>query len=95
VYWGNGSNQVIDGAGSGVAWSTAGFIPKDNNATSATGTNQFGNDYFYRYNRHNLFPVAGGYWSGAASAGVFCRYFGYYRSIGGSDAAPRASAYLQ
>ncbi len=67
VYWGNGSNQVIDGAGSGVAWSTAGFIPKDNNATSATGTNQFGNDYFYRYNRHNLFPLAGGTWTTAAA----------------------------
>ncbi|WP_027853860.1 hypothetical protein [Marinobacterium litorale] len=95
VYWGNGSNQVIDGAGSGVAWSTAGFIPKDNNATSATGTNQFGNDYLYRYNRHNMFPVAGDYWANAAVAGVFYRLFNYTRSNGLSNAAPRASAYLQ
>jgi hypothetical protein len=86
---------MIDGAGSGVAWSTAGFIPKDNNATSATGTNQFGNDGLYRYNRHNMFPLAGGLWASAANAGVFFRHFGYYRSNGYGSAAPRASAYLQ
>jgi hypothetical protein len=95
VYWGNGSNQVIDGAGSGVSWSTAGFIPKDNNATSATGTNQFGNDYLNRYNRHNMFPIAGGYWANAANAGVFCQNFKIFRSYGYFNAAPRASAYLQ
>jgi hypothetical protein len=95
VYWGNGSNQVIDGTGSGAAWSTAGFIPKDNNATSATGTNQFGNDGLYRYNRHNLFPVAGGSWTTAARAGVFYRSFYSYRSSDDVNAAPRASAYLQ
>lgn len=95
VYWGSGSNQVIDGAGSGVAWSTAGFIPKDNNATSATGTNQFGNDYLNRYNRHNMFPLVGGFWTNAASAGVFYRDFYSRKSIGSYYAAPRASAYLQ
>jgi hypothetical protein len=95
VYWGNGSNQVIDGASSGAAWSTAGFIPKDNNATSATGTNQFGNDGLYRYNRHNMFPIAGGNWANAANAGVFYRIFSNYRSIDNINVAPRASAYLQ
>lgn len=87
-YWGNGSNAVISSD------DLAGFLPKDDNAYSASGANQFGNDYMYRYNRANMFPIVGGYWSNAASAGVFYRDLDSYRTYGHAIYGARAVAYL-
>jgi len=53
VYFGNGANEVFSGATSGTNWKrTACGIQSSTNGTSATGTNLFGNDYCYQYNRH-------------------------------------------
>ena len=40
-----------------------------------------------------LFPMASGNWNNAANAGVFCRYWSYYRSLGISSVGFRAAAY--
>ena len=82
-YFGNGANQVFSGALSGTDWlRTACGIQKDNNAMSASGTNQFGNDYCYQYNRANLSPLASGAWNDGANAGVFCRDWVSGRGVG-------------
>jgi len=60
---------------------------------SASGTSQFGNDGSYRYGRANLFPIASGLWNSAAFAGVFFRYWIYYRSSVNVVFGFRASAY--
>lgn len=94
VYFGNGSNQVFSGATSstsylrkccGVQEATAG--------TSASGTNQFGADECYQYNRANLFPLASGGWFYAAGAGVFYRGWGDGRSHSDAGFGFRAAAY--
>jgi hypothetical protein len=41
-----------------------------------------------------MFPIVGGYWTNAASAGVFYRNFNIFRSYDYFNAAPRASDYF-
>lgn len=73
VYFGNGTNSVLhfsadtnskefDMANCGIPTATG---------VSAAGTTAFGNDYIYKYLRHGLVPVVGGYWGGTSYAGVF------------------------
>ena len=94
VYFGNESNQVFSGATSGVSYSrTACGIQDTTNGTSASGTNQFGTDYCSQYNIANLFPLGAGYWSNAADAGVFFRFWSNYRSNVNSSSGFRVSAY--
>ena len=89
VYWGNGANAVISDNPS-----LSGFIPKDNTSTDATGTNQFGNDRMYKYNRQNMVARCGGHWYYAAAAGVFYRYFNNFRSNDHYLSGFRSVAYL-
>jgi hypothetical protein len=94
LYMGNGTNRVFDPATSGAGYQrTSCGIPQDANAISAGGTNLYGNDGQYQYNRANLFPIASGHWSHAATAGVFCRLWNNYRSYDYYYYGFRASAY--
>lgn len=94
TYFGNGANQVFSGATSGTDWLQTGCGIQDTiNGTSAGGTALFGADGCYQYNRANLFPLCAGYWGGAASAGVFCRYWDSYRSVVNLSCGFRAGAY--
>jgi hypothetical protein len=93
IYYGNGASQVFKGDASGTDWlrSCAG-IPLLA-GTNATGTSQFGNDGCYQYGRANLFPMASGVWVDAAGAGVFYRFWLYYRSNVNFYVGFRAAAY--
>jgi len=94
LYMGNGTNRVLDPATSGAGYQrTSCGIPQDTSALSAGGTNLYGNDGQYQYNRANLFPIASGNWSTAATAGVFYRSWNSYRSIDLNNYGFRASAY--
>jgi hypothetical protein len=93
VYWGNGSNQVLSAATSGVDRDFCGVVPMDDSASSASGTNLFGVDWFYRYNRHNMVPLACGSWSYGAVAGVWFLDCYYYRSDSYDYSGFRAAAY--
>lgn len=94
TYFGNGANQVFSGAASGVSYSrTACGVQDTVNGASASGTNQFGADGCYQYNRANLFPMAAGHWNDAADAGVFHRHWNNARSSGSSGVGFRAAAY--
>ncbi len=94
VYWGSGSNGVFTTEQNGVNRDICGFIPKDNNSTDDTGTNQCGTDYFYRYNRMNMFPRCHGSWSNSSVAGLFYRSFNIYRSNVNNNCSFRAVAYV-
>ena len=63
VYWGNGSNQVFSGASTGVNYEVEGFMPLNDASMSASGTNQFGNDYLPKQLTSKYVPVVGGFWS--------------------------------
>jgi hypothetical protein len=81
VRFGNGSNQVFSGSVSGTDWlRTSLGIQNNNNGVSSNGTNLFGQDGCYRYNRMNMFLLVGGSWAGDSIAGVFSRYWNIYRS---------------
>lgn len=93
VYYGNNGNQVFSGSTSGNEWlNTAIGAPLNDSSTSATGTNQFGKDYLYKYNGANMFPLAGGDWGDSSGAGVFCRFFGGCRSSADGGCGFRAAS---
>lgn len=93
-YFGNGTNQVFsenfDPADidyirtmSGIALA-AGY--------SGSGTNLFGRDGNYRFNRENLFPIVGGNWFRGSLAGVFTRGWNNWRSSDSANPGFRAGA---
>lgn len=95
AYWGNGTNAVLSNATSGVAKDFCGFFFKDSNSVqSSGGSNLFGNDYFYKYNRANMFVCSCGDWGHGSAAGVFSRDLSYYRSDGDGGVGFRSSAYV-
>ena len=74
--FGDGTNQVLSEATSGVGYILAGMgFPKDANGNSPTGTNLFGLDYYYTYVINDMFLLVSYAWSGAAAAGVWHVYF--------------------
>lgn len=93
--FGNGTNQVFN-----MATSRA-----DNNykltvlglpgsKTALGGTNQFGNDWFYKYIRDGLCPLAGGYWSNGSPAGAWILYLYCYRGDSYSYVSGRSCLYV-
>ena len=95
VYFGNDSNQVFSGATSGTDYlrSCAGIA--NTTGMSATGTNQFGNDYCYQYGVANLFPMTSGFGGDSTYAGVFFRNWDGYRSNDYFYVGFRSAAYMR
>ncbi|MCT7513667.1 hypothetical protein [Aliarcobacter cryaerophilus] len=94
VYWGNGTNTVLQNDLNGVNRDVCGFIPKNSSSTGATGANLFGNDQLNKQNIQNMVPLACGSWLASASAGVFSRNFNASRSTSLTYCGFRASAYF-
>jgi len=78
MYYGNGTETVLNFSTdtNSVAYKLAACGLPTTLGTSAGETAAFGNDYIYKYLRHGLVPVVGGYWDNAASAGSFTLYLG-------------------
>ena len=94
VYFGNASNNVFSGATSGSSYQrTACGIQDTTSGTSASGTNQFGNDYCYQYNVANMFPLGSARWNLSSDAGVFYRSWSNVRTIATDSVGFRAAAY--
>jgi hypothetical protein len=92
--YGSGVNQVLSPATSGLGWTLTGLgLPQNGVAVDATGTNLFGKDYFYQNIVNELCLVSSGYWYYAASAGVWCAYWGGGRSASGGSTGFRAACY--
>lgn len=92
--YGSGSNQVLSDAISGDGYKLAGLgLPKDANASDATGANEFGLDYFYEYHRANLALLSGGGWDNAALAGVWAANFSDYRTRTSAGVGFRCACY--
>lgn len=94
VRFGNGSNQVFSESTSGINWlRTACGVQRDTNATSSSGTNLFGVDGCYRYNRSNMFVHCSGNWGYGTNAGVFYRGWIDVRSSDRATCGFRAAAF--
>lgn len=92
---GNGENQVFSGVINNTdpeyLRANCGYV-KDANSISSNGSNMYGADYYYEYNRENLVVLGSYYWGGDARAGAFCRSYNY-RSYTSYYYGFRASAY--
>ena len=92
---GNGENQVFSGAINNTDTeylrANCGYV-KDANSISSNGSNMYGADYYYEYNRENLVVLGSYYWYDNTGAGAFYRYC-YSRSNDSLIFGFRASAY--
>lgn len=93
-YCGSGTNQVLSPDINGVTHSLCGFLPKNDAASDATGTLQFGSDYIHKYNVTNMYVVTTGYCESANMAGVFFRNMYNFRANGYWINSFRAAAYV-
>jgi hypothetical protein len=91
--FGSGSNQVLDGAVSGDAYKMTGAGIYTSAGHDASGTNEFGLDGIYEYNRANLAVQSGGRWVDGSNAGVWTAYLGDYRSDSDTDVGFRSACY--
>lgn len=91
--FGNGANQVFAHAASGADWLRTCSGVATGSGLSSGGINLFGIDGCYRYNRANVFSLAGAYWNNGSSAGLFARFWYYSRAGASSAVGARAAAY--
>lgn len=89
--FGNGANQVFSGDLSGDDYLRACCGIGLETGMSAGGSNLFGTDGCYRYNRDNLFPLSCALWSDTSFAGVSARHWYPWRGGSGSGTSARAS----
>lgn len=92
--FGDGTNQVLSEATSGVGYILAGMgFPKDANGNSPTGTNLFGLDYYYTYVRDAMFLIVSCNGSSTTRAGVWSVYFNNARANTGVGVSARSACY--
>jgi len=95
--FGNGTNQTLpfNTSRSNTDYKLSSLaMPKDKNGISGAGSNTFGADYFYKFIRNELCPLAGGYWSSSPSAGVWGGLLSRYRADSASYVSARACLYV-
>jgi hypothetical protein len=80
--WGNGTNLVLPSGTTGNDWKLINVLfPKDSNAISSSGTDQFGKDYYYCfYGRNECCPILFGYWGSTTGTGMLYVYLSDDRS---------------
>lgn len=80
--FGNSTNQVLSGATSGSGYlATSCGMPMAVNSVSSSGTNSFGQDYFYNWFTNLFCLIRSGRWDNSSSAGV---WFAYLYNTSGS-----------
>lgn len=92
--FGNAASQVLDSAVGGTGRKRTGLGLPLNTAISASGTNRFGQDYYYQYIRNEMALVVGAAWGHGTLAGVWARYWGNSRADSIGNVGFRAASYL-
>ena len=90
----NSTAQVFSESVSGNHWAVTGAGIPLATGVSTGGTNAMGNDGLWDYNPDQLCPVAGGYWSYGAGAGVWSLSLYYDRAFTSSALGFRSALYL-
>ena len=94
LLFGSGTNQVLSEAMSGNNWLLTGLgFPVSGDSFDATGTSQFGKDYFYQYVRNELCLLSCAYWIGGSYAGVWTVYWYGRRAHSSDGVCLRCAAY--
>lgn len=92
--YGSGANQVLDEALSGAAWIKTGLgMVKTEGSIDASGTNLFGQDYYYQYIMDNLCLLSCAHWGNSTGAGVWCVYWGSLRTVSDISVGGRFACY--
>jgi len=92
--FGNSVNQVLSGALAGNNWLLSGLGFPLTTGISTSGTNIFGQDYYYQYVRDQLCVQSGGNWNLTSYAGVWSAYLNFTRSRSHNAVGFRAASYL-
>lgn len=92
--YGSGAYQVLDESISGAGWIKTGLgLAKSETALDTTGSNLFGQDYYYQYIRDQLCLLSGGYWANGSYAGVWAALWDNYRSHSYGSVGGRLACY--
>ncbi len=91
---GNGANQVLspDLTGNNAVLRSLGVPMAAGMSTS--GSNLFGQDYFYQYIRNELCLLSGALWSDGSTAGVWASYWNVARPYSYGSVGFRSASYL-
>jgi hypothetical protein len=95
--FGSGTNQVLASDTSRSANNyrlTALGLPKDRNAFSSGGTNNFGTDYWLKFIRNELCVLVVGAWGNASAAGAWAVVLDGTRTISNRYVSARACLYV-
>ncbi len=92
--FGNAAEQVmsLDVSGDGYLQTCLGLPAAG--GTSPSGTNLYGQDWFYQYVRNELCPISGLYWNSGSLAGVWGVYLNHPRALSDAAVGVRAASYL-
>lgn len=92
--YGVDGQRTFSGATSGTEWlkSCAGIPLED--GVSPSGTNIFGNDYYYQAIVNQMCPIRGGYWSSGAGAGVWAVHWSTARGNSSTGVGVALALYL-
>ncbi|MEW6485796.1 MAG: ubiquitin-activating E1 FCCH domain-containing protein [Pseudomonadota bacterium] len=92
--YGSGTYQVLGNAASGEEWVKTGLgLVKSEASVDTSGTNLFGQDYYYQYILNELCLLSGGGWATCAGAGVWAAAFASFRSYSDSHVGGRLACY--
>ena len=92
--FGNSVNQVLSGTLAGNNWTLSSLGFPLTTGISTSGTNIFGQDYYYQYVRDQLCVHSGGHWYNASNAGVWSAVLSNTRAISFLAVGFRAASYL-
>lgn len=92
--FGNAAGQVLSPDLSGNGWLLTGLGFPLQSGISASGTNQFGQDYFYQYIRDQLCLISGANWDATSGSGVSAATLDLSRSSSSHPVGFRAASYL-
>ena len=92
--FGNSVNRVLSGTLAGNNWTLSSLGFPLTTGISTSGTNIFGQDYYYQYVRDQLCVHSGGHWYNASNAGVWSAVLSNTRAIAFLAVGFRAASYL-
>ena len=95
--FGNSTNQVLSGEPSRTnnAYMLSGLgLPMSSLAVSSSGSNSFGQDYYYEWITGSLCPVRRGAWGGSSDAGAWSLHLNYISSYSYTFVSGRSCLYV-
>jgi hypothetical protein len=92
--YGSGANQVLDESLSGAGWTkTCLGLVKSEAGIDTSGTNLFGQDYYYQYIRNDLCALSCGSWNNGSGAGGWYLALSNGRTNSGGNVGFRCACY--